>query len=59
MITTQQAAQIIGCGKRHVNKLAAQGRLVAQRFGPMWMIDEASARAYAIDEQARKPGRVN
>ena len=32
-ITTQEAAQIIGCGQRHVNKLFHAGLLAGQMFG--------------------------
>jgi excisionase family DNA binding protein len=46
-ITTQEAAAIIGCGKRHVNKLCEKGDLHCQRFGRVRQVDKASAKEYA------------
>jgi hypothetical protein len=45
-ITTSEAAQIIGCEKRHVVKLFHAGILAGQWFGGAIQISTASAQAY-------------
>jgi hypothetical protein len=54
-ITTQEAAAIIGCGKRHVNKLCAGGALVCQKFGIVYQVERASAEQYARTEHKSGP----
>jgi excisionase family DNA binding protein len=56
MLTTQQAAEIIGCGRRHVNKLCDAGKIECRWFGRVLQVEEESARAYAENPDARKPG---
>jgi hypothetical protein len=47
LITTSQAAQIIGCERRHVVKLFHAGLLAGEWFGDVIQISKASAQAYA------------
>lgn len=37
-LTTEQAAAILGTSKRIVQRLIAQGRLKAKRFGKQWAV---------------------
>jgi excisionase family DNA binding protein len=46
-ITTSEAAQIIGCERRHVVKLFHAGLLAGEWFGSIIQISKASAQAYA------------
>ena len=55
-ITTQEAAQIIGCGQRHVNKLFHAGLLAGQMFGRVIQIERASAQAYAPARSGPRDG---
>lgn len=48
-LTTQQAAAILGYTIEHVSRLARWGKLRADRFGPVWVIDaEDVARLKAL-----------
>ena len=52
MLTTKEAAQVLGISPRRVNALIEAGTLKAQRFGRAWMVDEA-----AVNERLQnKPG---
>jgi excisionase family DNA binding protein len=53
-ITTEEAARIIGVTTNHVRYLAKLGTIESRRFGRSWMINRASAEAYAATE--RRPG---
>ncbi len=59
MITTREAAAIIGCSIRHVNTLIGLGVVRARKdkhlcnkSGPRWLVYESSARAYAATPQS-------
>lgn len=41
LLTTQQAADRLGCTRSAVKKMIARGALRATMFGRDWMIDEA------------------
>jgi len=53
MITTAEAAARLGVHRSRVNVLIKEGRLPAQRFGKIYLIDEKNLRLVA----SRKPGR--
>jgi excisionase family DNA binding protein len=55
-ITTTEAADIIGCGRRHIAKLCQGGKLETGFFGAAWKIRRASAEAYRDNTKARTPG---
>lgn len=55
MLTTKEAAEILGVSVRRVNSLIESGVLSAQKFGRSWMVDEAAVRDHASKE--RRPGR--
>lgn len=44
MLTTSEAAEILGITPRRVVALVKSGALVAERFGRQWMVDERSVR---------------
>lgn len=44
MLTTSEAAEILGVTPRRVVALVGSGALVAERFGRQWMVDERSVR---------------
>ncbi|MBQ9042971.1 MAG: DNA-binding protein [Eggerthellaceae bacterium] len=44
MLTTSEAAEILGVTPRRVVALVESGALIAERFGRQWMIDERSVR---------------
>ncbi|GAA2218852.1 helix-turn-helix domain-containing protein [Streptomyces indiaensis] len=45
-VTTEQAAELLGCSTRYVRRLAGSGRVAARRAGPVWLIDRASLDAF-------------
>ena len=47
MLTTKEAARILGVSPRRIRALVESGALEAQRLGRTWAIDEASVRARA------------
>ncbi len=53
-MTPLEAAHLIGVTQHQVRHLARQGIIESKRFGRAWMINRASAVAYAASE--RKPG---
>lgn len=53
-ITTKEAAEIIGVSLKHVTYLLRTGKVKGKKFGYFWMVDMASAEAYASAD--RKPG---
>lgn len=55
-ITTQEAAAIIGCQRRHVVKLFHAGLLIGQWFGGVIQISRASARAYRPERTGPRDG---
>ena len=44
VLTTKEAAALLGVSPRRVNNLIEVGALKAQKFGRAWMVDEASVR---------------
>jgi excisionase family DNA binding protein len=53
-ITPQEASELIGVTSNQVRHLARTGTIEAQKFGYAWMINRASAEAYAASD--RRPG---
>ena len=53
-ITPREAAVLIGVTPNQVRHLARQGTIEARKFGHAWMINCASAQAYAASEH--RPG---
>ena len=53
LLTTADAARELGVSKRRVQALIAAGRLKAERFGFLWMIDSRDLEAV----RHRPPGR--
>jgi excisionase family DNA binding protein len=53
-ITPREASELIGVTPNQVRHLARQGAIEAQKFGHAWMINRASAQAYATID--RRPG---
>jgi excisionase family DNA binding protein len=45
-VTTEQAAELLGCSRRYVRRLASLKRVTARRAGRVWLIDRASLDAY-------------
>jgi excisionase family DNA binding protein len=54
LLTTRQAAQKLGVTVARVHQLMRAGRLVAQKLGRDWVIEEADLELVAD----RKPGRA-
>ena len=50
MLTTAEAAEILGVSPRRVISLIESGDLVAERFGRQWMVDERS-----VEKRASSP----
>ncbi len=55
VITTQAAAEIIGCTDANVRLLLIRGKIAGTKWGRDWRVDESSARRYAAIQQ--KTGR--
>jgi excisionase family DNA binding protein len=53
-ITADEAAQIVGVTPHQIRHLLREGVIRGQKFNRSWMVDRASAEAYAATE--RKPG---
>ena len=53
-ITPREASELIGVTPNQVRHLARQGTIKARKFGHAWMIDRASADAYAASDH--RPG---
>ncbi len=54
-VSTQEAAEIIGCTDANVRILLISGKIDGTKLGRDWRVDERSARAYAATE--KKTGR--
>lgn len=52
MLTTKQAAAILGIAARTVKDYCQDGKLKAQKFGRDWLIEEKDLAAF---QQERKP----
>lgn len=46
VMSTQQAADVLGCIPRYVRRLAADGRLPGRRSHHRWQLDGGAVRAY-------------
>ena len=53
-ITPREASELIGVTANQVRHLARQGTIEAWKFGHAWMINRASAEAYAASDH--RPG---
>jgi excisionase family DNA binding protein len=53
-VTAREAAELIGVTPNQVRHLAREGTIDARKFGHAWMINRASAQAYAASD--RRPG---
>lgn len=57
MITTEQAAELIGVAPSRVRQLAAEGSLRGEKFGAVWMFDAAAVKQFAstrVDKRRRQ-----
>jgi excisionase family DNA binding protein len=54
-LTVGEAATLIGITEQSVRRLAGAGAIAARKHGRDWLVDAASARAYA--DRDRRPGR--
>lgn len=54
MLTTREAAEVLGITRRQVSNLIGKGKLKATRFGRDWQVDSESVEAYK--GAYRKPG---
>lgn len=54
-ITTREAATLIGVSIHHISYLLRQGLIQGQKFGNFWMVDKASAEAYAATDRRTGP----
>lgn len=50
LITPEEAAQILGCGKNSIYKILKSGKLKAIRIGRIWKIPKRAIREYIITE---------
>jgi excisionase family DNA binding protein len=55
MITTAQAADILGISRQRLHQLIAGGRISAKRDGRLYLLDEQEVEAFAAKE--RRDGR--
>jgi excisionase family DNA binding protein len=46
VMSTQEAAEVLGCIPRYVRRLAAEGRLPGRRTRHRWQLDGAAVRAF-------------
>lgn len=53
MLTTKEAAEILGVSARRVNALIEAGALRAERLGRSWAVDESSVHQRAASERLR------
>jgi excisionase family DNA binding protein len=53
LLTTSQAAAILGVCRREIRRLCAAGVLPATRVGRAWVIDEAAALSYVRRPRGR------
>lgn len=57
MLTTSQAAAHLGITRSLVIRLCQQGRIKAQKFGPVWMIDEKELSKYKPNPKGYPKGK--
>ena len=59
ILTTTQAAAILGCSACTVARICQEGKLPAQKFSGQWAIEETAVREYARHYvNNHKPGRI-
>ena len=58
LLSTAEAARIIGCGERNIRDLAARGRIPARRTGDRgrWLVDAGAVVELAERRAARRAG---
>lgn len=54
-LTTQQAAQELGVSQRRIQAMIHDGRLVAQRLGPYWVITHEQLEKVRVRKKGRPP----
>lgn len=55
-ITTQESSDISGYHPEHIRRLIRQGRVLAQKFGPVWQVSRKSLQTY-LDEAEKREDR--
>ena len=56
-ITVSQAAKEFDFTPGHISRLANQGRIQAEKIGPIWLVERESLQEYFNSWQLRKVGR--
>lgn len=58
-ITTAEAAKLTGYNVYHVRRLAARGRVKAEKFGRDWFVDKADILAYVQEIEELGPAKFD
>ena len=53
-ITTEEAVNLTGYSGEQIRRLARAGKITSKKFGPVWMISQASLLEY-IQSEGRGP----
>lgn len=56
-LTVTEAAKELGCTKEYITRLIRQGRLKAERAGPIWLVSQRSLAAYTPAHQGPRGSR--
>jgi len=59
LVSPQQAASMIGCGKTQFYKLINAGKIIAKKQGRSTLIPVASLQAYAASLPEKRLGRLD
>ena len=54
LITTEEAAELLGCGMNTIYKILKSGKLKAMRIGRIWKIPRRAVQEYIIAESKMK-----
>ncbi len=54
LITTEEAAELLGCGMNTIYKILKSGKLKAMRIGRIWKIPRRAIQEYIIAESKMK-----
>lgn len=54
-MTTKDAADKLGVSDIRIRQFIDEGRLVAQKFGPMWMVSAESVKGFERQGPGRPP----
>ena len=54
LITTEEAAELLGCGMNTIYKILKSGKLKAMRIGRIWKIPRRAVQEYIITELKMK-----